>query len=126
MKNYEKDKFNFEEIYFIKYKFRKMNKNIDISKIVDDIWVLKYWYLTIIEKTADSKNRINFDNIDLSESNKRSLEYFFKKKGFIGKFKLRWDSKKILYLNPIYSYEWKTVSKELFNAFNKVNKEEMY
>jgi hypothetical protein len=30
--------------------------------------------------TSDSKNRINFDDVDLSDSNKRSLEAFFKKK----------------------------------------------
>ena len=121
MKQYEKSKFNFENIYYTKYNFIKMNKDLDINKIVSDIWVLKFWYLKIIEMTSDSKNRINFDDIDLSDSNKRSLEAFFKKKWFIWKFKLKWDSKGVLYLNPLYSHQWKSVSIELRNAFDKIN-----
>lgn len=121
MKQYEKSKFNYDNLITLNYKFKKMNKDLDISKIVNDIWVLKYWYLNILEKTADSKNRISFDNIDLSDSNKRWLEAYFKNKWFIWKFKLKWDSKKILYLNPYYSYEWKTISKELYEAFNQIN-----
>lgn len=121
MKQYEKSKFNLDNYYKPKYNFIKMNKDLDIKKIINDIWVLKFWYLKIIEMTSDSKNRIHFDDIELSESNKRTLEAFFKKKWFIWKFKLKWDSKKVLYLNPLYSHQWKTISKELFEAFNSIN-----
>lgn len=104
----------------------KKNIEIDTLKVVEDIWVLKYWYLTLIEDTIDSKNRVTFDNINISDSNKRSLESYLKKKWFIGKFKLKWDSAKILYLNPYYAHTWKTISKELFDAFNDINNNKVY
>jgi hypothetical protein len=34
---------------------------------------------------------------------------------------LKWDSKGVLYLNPLYSHQWKSVSIELRNAFYKIN-----
>ena len=100
-----------------------MKKNIEIDywKIARDIWVLKYWYLTLIEDTADSKNRVNMDNIELSDSNKRSLESFLKKKWFLGKFKLKWDSSKVLYLNHRYNHIWKSIGMDLYDAFNEIN-----
>jgi len=125
MKEYKKSK-SFLDNYYIKYNFIKMNKDLDINKIISDIWVLKFWYLKIIEMTSDSKNRINFDNIELSDSNKRGLEAFFKKKWFIWKFKLKWDSKGVLYINPLYSHQWKSVSIELKNVFDKINWDIIY
>jgi len=99
----------------------KVNVELDTEKIANDIWVLKYWYLSLIKDTLDSQNRITLDRINISDSNKRSLEAFLKRKWFIGKFKLKWDSKKILYFNPLYAHSWKTISKELYNAFDDIN-----
>ena len=113
-------------LLYLKYKFMKKNIDIDYKKVSDDIWVLKLWYLNLIEATIDSKNRVSFENIDISESNKRTLESFFKKKGFLWKFKLKWDSNKILYMNPYYSHTWKTINTELYTAFDEINNNKIY
>lgn len=126
MKQYEKSKFNLNDLIYLKYKFKKDNMEIDIKKVINDIWVLKYWYLNIIMNSIDSNNRVNLDNIDLSDSNKRSLEAYFKSKWFIDKIKLKWDSKKILYLNPYYSHQWKTIHPDLYEAFKKFNWDIIY
>ena len=104
----------------------KDNIDIDFWKVADDIWVLKYGYLSLIKESIDRKNRISLDYINISDSNKRTLVAFLKKKGFIGSFKLKWDSKKILYLNPFYAHRGKTISKELYEAFNEINWDKVY
>lgn len=123
MDNYKKDKFN---LIYLRYWFMKVNVDIDFWKVAEDIWVLKYWYLTLLKESIDSKNRISLDYINISESNKRSLIAFLKKKWFIGNFKLKWDSKKVLYMNPLYAHRGKTISKELFDAFDEVNWGKIY
>lgn len=123
MQKYKTDKPN---LIYLHYRFMKKNIDIDYKKLADDIWVLKLWYLNLIETTIDSKNRISLDNISISDSNKRSLVAFFKKKWFIGSFKLKGDSSKILYMNPYYNSKWKTISKELFDAFDDINNWKVY
>ena len=113
-------------LLYLKYKFMKKNIEIDYKKLSDDIGVLKLWYLNLIEATIDSRNRVTLDNIDISDSNKRSLISFFKKKWFIGSFKLTGDSNKRLYMNPLYNSVWKTVRKELFDAFDDINNWQIY
>jgi len=123
MHEYKKDKFN---LVYLRYWFMKTNIEIDTSKIIDDIGVLKYWYLTILKESIDSKNRINFDNIDLSSSNTRSLIALFKRKWFIWKYKLKGDSVKNYYLNPLYAHKGKTISNELYVEFNEINEGQVY
>ena len=119
----KKDNFN---LVYLRYWFMKTNIEIDISKIIDDLWVLKYWYLTILKESIDSKNRINFDNIDLSPSNTRILIALFKRKWFIWKYKLKGDSVKNYYLNPLYAHKGKTISNELYVEFNDTNEWKIY
>ena len=123
MHEYKKDKFNSLNL---RYWFMKDNIDIDFWKVVADIWVLKYWYLSLLKESIDTKNRISLDYITVSESNKRTLVSFLKKKGFIGNYKLKWDSKKVLYLNPFYAHRGKTISKELFDAFDSTNWGKVY
>lgn len=124
MNNIKKDKFNLVKL---KYMFIKINKEIDFWKIrLDEDIKSKYQYLLPIIYSIDSKNRISFDEINLSESNLRTLLSLFKKKWFIGQLKLKWDSKKTYYLNPYYAHTWKTISKELYEAFNDINNNKVY
>ena len=123
MQKYQTDKPN---LVFLHYPFMKKNIDIDYKKLADDIWVLKLWYLNLIETTIDSKNRVSLDNISISDSNKRTLVAFFKKKWFIGSFKLKGDSNKILYMNPYYNIKWKSISKELYDAFDNINNWKVY
>ena len=124
MNNIIKDKFN---LIHLKYMFVKINKEIDFWKIrLDNDIKSKYQYLLPIIYSIDSKNRISFNEINLSESNLRTLLALFKKKGFIWQFKLKWDSVKTYYLNPYYAHTWKTISKELFEVFNEINWDKIY
>lgn len=125
MYNYNKSKPN---LLNLKYMFLKQNIEIDYDKIVQDpdVWMKRFWYFLIIMHTIDSKNRVNFDNIKLSPSNLRSLIALFKRKWFIWKFKLKWDWVKTYYLNPYYAHTWKTISKELYDAFNDINNNKIY
>ena len=123
MHEYRKDKFN---LTYLRYWFMKSNIELDNWKIIDDIWVLKYWYLTILKESIDTKNRVNFDNVNLSDSNTRSLIALFKKKWFIWKYKLKWDSVKNYYLNPLYAHKGKSITNELYESFNEVNWNKVY
>ena len=123
MQEYKKDKFNSLNL---RYCFMKDNIDIDFGKVADDIWVLKYWYLSLLKESIDTMNRIMLDYINISESNKRTLVAFLKRKGFIGSYKLKGDCKKVLYLNPFYAHRGKTISKELFDAFDSTNWGKVY
>ena len=125
MNNYTNDKFN---LLNLKYMFIKRNIEIDYNKIVADkeIWVKRFWYFLMIMHTIDSKNRVNFDWITLSPTNLSTLLALFKRKWFLGQFKLKWDSVKTYYLNPLYAHKGKTITKELFDAFDKINEWKVY
>jgi len=109
-----------------RYMFVKNNIELDVIKLIEDIGVTKFAYLNILMQSIDTKNRIHFDNIHLSDSNIRSLVSLFKKKWFIQKIKLKWDSVKTFYLNPLYAHRGQTLTTGLFEAFDDVNNGKVY
>lgn len=125
MPDYRKDKIN---SLHLRYMFIKKNKEIEYYKISQDkdIWPNRFWYFMLIIDTIDSKNRVNFDVVTLSDSNLRRIISLFKKKGFILKLQLKWDSCKVYYLNPFYAHVGKWIPIELYEAFNEVNWGKVY
>ena len=115
-----------ENRIYLKYKFLKNNMEYNLDKLVEIIWTAKYYYVAKLMHTMDSKNRIDFQSLWLSDWVLKHLRSLFIKHWIVGKFKLKWDWVKTYYLNPFYAHTWKTISKELFNAFNEINNNKIY
>jgi len=118
---------SYDNIIKTRYMFLKQNIELDTIKMINELWTRRYAYFMIIIESIDTKNRIHFDNIPLlSPSSMRELVSLFKKKWYILKLKLKGDSVKTFYLNPLYAHRGQSISKELFDAFDKINWGKIY
>lgn len=110
-----------ENRIYLKYKFTKNNMEYNIDNLAKDIWTARYYYVAKLIHTMDSKNRIDFEVLWLPEWTLKKLRPLFIDVWIVWKFKLKWDWVKTYYLNPYYAHTWKTISKELFDAFDSIN-----
>ncbi len=110
-----------EDRIYLKYKFIKNNMEYNLDKLVEVIWTAKYYYVAKLMHTMDSKNRIDFSYLELSPWVLKHLRTLFIRHWIVWKHKLKWDWVKTYYLNPYYAHTWKTISKDLFDAFDSVN-----
>lgn len=110
-----------ENRIYLKYKFNKMNTEYNIDGLAEKIWTAKMYYVIKLIHNMDSKNRVNFGILELPEWTVKKLRPLLLSVWVVGKYKLKWDGVKTYYLNPYYAHNWKTISKELFNAFDEIN-----
>ncbi len=122
----EKRESKIENRIYLKYKFTKNNMEYNLDNLVDIIWTAKYYYVAKLIHTMDSKNRIDFSVLELPIWTLKALRPLFIDAWIVWKFKLKWDWVKTYYINPFYAHTWKTISKELYEAFNDINNNKIY
>lgn len=110
----------------IKYKFKKVNMEYNISTLISNIGRPRMSYVFELIHTMDSQNRIDFGILELPEWTLKKLRPFLLKNWVVWKFKLKWDWVKTYYLNPYYAHSGKTISKELFDTFDDINNNQIY
>lgn len=121
-----KSKIEKKDNIYLKYKFTKNNMDYSLDYIVKQIWKAKYYYVAKLIHTMDSKNRIDFDVLELPLWTLKSLRPLLIDVWVVWKYKLKWDWVKTYYLNPYYAHTGTSINKELYEAFNEINWGKVY